>query len=107
MPRATSTTSSKVTASSAAIGVVRVDGLAEQDRLGRAVARHGVRVLEGQDAAAGGVRAGALDLLLARAVRVSSADDLLHPREGLDALARLQARPELQDGHVGEAWSAA
>ena len=103
MPRATSATWSKVTASSAAIASSGSMSCAEDDRLRGGVARDRVRVLEGEHAPPGGVGAGALDLLLARPVGAQLVDDLAHPRVGLDALGRVQARRELQDRHVGEA----
>ena len=82
---------------------VRVDLLAEHDRLGGRVAGDRVGVLERQHAAAGGVGAGALELLLLRPVGAQLVDDLAHPLVRLDALGRLEARGELQDRHVGEA----
>src|ERR1700754_3338499 len=75
---------------------VRVDVLAEHDRLAGGVAGDGVRVLERQHAPAGGVGAGALDLLLARALGPQLVDDLAHPRVRLDALSGLEAGGKLQ-----------
>src|SRR3954447_6718834 len=82
--------------------LVGIDRLVEDDALVGAVAGHRVGVLEGEGAPAGGVRAGALDLLLGRAVAVQLGDDLLHAREGLRALARVQPGADRQHARVGE-----
>src|SRR5271166_924482 len=81
---------------------VGVDVLAEHDRLVGGVAGHRARVLERQHQPAGRVGAGPLDLLLGRPVPAQLIDDPPHPRVGLDALLRLQPRPELEDGDVGK-----
>ena len=83
-------------------GGVGIDLLPEDDGLRRRVAGDGVRVLERQHAAPRGVRARPLDLLLLRPVRAQLVDDLAHAGVRLGALARLEARGELQDRHVGE-----
>ena len=83
---------------------VRVDVLAEDDRLAGRVARDRVRVLERQHAAARGVRAGALDLLLGRAVASCSSATISRMRRvGLDALATTPGpTPSCRIGDVGE-----
>ena len=81
---------------------VRIDFTVVDDRLMGGVARDGAGVLEGEHEATARVGAGALDLLLARAVAAQLVDDLAHPRVGLEALGRVKACPERQLRRVGE-----
>ena len=100
--RATSATSSNVTASSAAIAASGSIVLAEQDRLLRGVARDRVRVLERQHARAGGVGAGALDLLLRRALARAARSTISRMRVYASThFAESRPGRELQDRHVG------
>ena len=105
MPRATSATRSSVSRSSTAIGRVRIDVLAEHDGLRGRVARDGVRVLEREHPPAGGVRAGALELLLARAVLAQVVDDPAHAVVGLDALADSRPADSCRIGTSAKEWS--
>ena len=98
---ATSLTSSNVTSSSSAIVSIGVDVLAVHDRLLRRVAGDRAGVLERDRAGAGGVGAGALDLGLGRAVGAELGDDVAHPPVGLEHLARLESRRQLEHRHVG------